>query len=116
MKKLKRIRVDKQRKIAMERVKHLLDMASESSQKLSNRYVLLARKIAMKVNLRLPITLKRKFCKHCGSYFRPGSNVRIRTRNGKIVYYCFECKKTYRVPFTKEKNKKISRPLTPENS
>lgn len=106
MKKGKRDRVEKQKKIAKERVEKLLELASSVNQKLADRYVTLARKISMKVNLRLPSVLKRKFCKNCSTYFRPGVNCRVRTRNGKVVYYCFNCKTTYRIPFLKEKKEK----------
>lgn len=102
----RKFRAENQRRIALERVGKLLDMASDNPR-MANRYAALARKIAMKVNLRLPSELKRKFCKNCGCFFRPGINCRVRTRNGKIVYYCFNCKSTYRIPFLKErKNKK----------
>ena|SRR3989338_3676045 len=74
-----------------------------SDKTLANRYVNIARKIAMKVNLRLPSKLKRKFCKHCYSFLMPGFNCRIRTRDNKVVYYCLECKKFMRFPFLKEK-------------
>lgn len=106
MKKGRRVRIEKQERIAKERVEKLLELASTANQKFADRYVKLARKIAMKVNLRLPSRLKRKFCKNCGVYFRPGVNCRVRTRSGKVVYYCFNCRSTYRIPFLKEKKKK----------
>ena len=74
------------------------DEIFESDPNLANRYIHLGRKIAMKVNLRYPRGLKRKFCKHCYSYLRSGINCRIRTKNKKIVYYCLECKKYMRFP------------------
>ena len=90
----------KQKEIAKNRVEKLFEQAEKTkSQKLANRYVELARKIAMKVNLRMPRKLKRKFCKHCYSYFRDG-NYRVRTRDSKLVYYCFECKKYTRIPLS----------------
>jgi len=98
----RKIRTEKQREIARERVAKLLDMAA-SNHKMADRYVALVKKIAMKVNLRLPSGMKRKFCKNCDTYFRPGVNCRIRTRNGKLVCYCFNCRRTYRMPFLKEK-------------
>ena len=85
--------------IAKERVKNLFFQADEifdKSPDLSNRYVDLARKIAMKVNFRVPKIFKRKFCKHCYSYLKPGTNCRVRTKNKKMVYYCFNCKKYMR--------------------
>jgi len=98
----RKMRSEKQRGIARERIQRLFDMA-ESDRKMADRYVALARKIAMKVNLRLPSVMKRKFCKNCGAYLRPGVNCRVRTRNGKLVCYCFACRHIYRIPFLREK-------------
>ena len=89
------------KKIAQERIKILFEEADkifENSPKLANRYVELARKIAMKVNLRLPKQLKRKFCKHCYSYLKPGVNSRIRIHKNKVIIYCKNCKKYTRIP------------------
>ncbi|MAG20499.1 ribonuclease P [archaeon] len=89
-------------KIALERIKILFKEADKSFSKhpeRSNRYVKLARKIAMKVNLSIPSTYKRKFCKHCYSYLKIGSNARKRIRDKKIIYYCMECKKFNRIPY-----------------
>jgi ribonuclease P protein subunit RPR2 len=65
-------------------------------RKKANLYVHKARKLAMKHNIRLSSSVKKRFCKHCYSYLVPGENCRIRTRAGKIVYYCLECKKYMR--------------------
>lgn len=91
---------NKQKEIAKERIKILFDKADEvfPNKSLANRYVTLARKISMKVKVRLPRELKRKFCKHCYKYLRSGTNARIRTRDGKVVISCFECKKFTRIP------------------
>ena len=91
---------EKQKLIAKQRLDKLFEQAEKTkSQKLANKYVNLARKIAMKLNLRMPRKYKRKFCKHCYSYFRDG-NYRVRTRDSKLVYYCFECKKYTRIPLS----------------
>ena len=98
----------KQKEIAKERVKILFQQAKEVFSKdkaLANRYVTLARKIAMKVKIRIPIELKRKFCKHCYKFLMPGKNARIRTRDGKVIISCFECKKFTRIPVSKKKKK-----------
>ncbi|MEW5896185.1 MAG: ribonuclease P protein component 4 [Nanoarchaeota archaeon] len=87
--------------IARERIKILFQQAEDTfseNRALSNRYVALARKIAMKVKVKIPIHLKRKFCKHCRSFLMPGVNSRIRTRKGRVVISCFECKKFMRIP------------------
>ena len=75
----------KQKEIAKERVKILFQQAEEVFSKdkaLAHRYVTLARKIAMKVKIRIPLELKRKYCKHCYKFLMPGVNSRIRTRDG----------------------------------
>lgn len=89
------------KKIAQERIKILFEEADKvfnKDPKLANRYVDLARKIAMKVNLRIPRNLKRKFCKHCYSYLKPGINSRTRIHKNKIIIYCKNCKKYTRIP------------------
>ncbi len=91
--------IKKEKEVALKRIKQLFEEADNSFKKhpeRSNRYVQLARKIGMKVNLRLPRDLKRKFCKHCNSYLKPNVNVRVRIRKGKVIYYCFNCKKYMR--------------------
>ncbi len=97
-----------QHQIALERIKQLLAEADEvfsSDKKQANRYVQLARNIAMKVKAKIPVELKRRFCKHCYSYLRPGVNSRIRTRAGKVVISCFECKKFMRIPMKHKKER-----------
>ncbi|RME55308.1 ribonuclease P [Candidatus Woesearchaeota archaeon] len=91
-----------EKKIALERIDILMTKAEQvfsKNKSLANRYVTLSRKIAMKYNLRFPKKHKRKFCKHCYKFLMPGVNARVRTRNGKVVYYCFECKKHSRIPY-----------------
>ncbi|MEK6969848.1 MAG: ribonuclease P protein component 4 [Nanoarchaeota archaeon] len=93
-----------QQEIAQERIKILFQQAAEvfpKNKALANRYVTLARKIAMKVKARIPLELKRRFCKHCYSYLQPGVNARVRTRAGKVIISCFECKKFMRIPIRK---------------
>ncbi|MBI5391698.1 ribonuclease P [Candidatus Woesearchaeota archaeon] len=75
---------------------HLFAQAQLNS-KLADKYVKLARKLAMKFNLPLPRELKRKFCNHCYTYFQDG-NYRVRTRDKNVVYYCLTCKKYMRFP------------------
>lgn len=98
-----------QREIALERIKTLFKEAREVFKKdknLANRYVELARKIAMKYKVRIPSELQKQFCKHCYKFLMPDVNCRIRLKDGKVVYYCLECKKYMRFPYTKEKKAK----------
>lgn len=89
-----------QKQLALEHIRSLFQQAEEvfrEDKGLANRYVELARKIAMKMKVHMPAEYKRRFCKYCQAYLRPGVNVRIRTRKGRVVMYCQECKKVRRV-------------------
>jgi len=88
--------------IAKERIQELFRQADEvfdEDPNLADRYVELARKISMKIRVRIPPNLKRKFCKHCYCFLKPGKNCRVRTHEGKVVYYCQQCKKFMRFPY-----------------
>ncbi len=98
----------KEKKIAKERVEILFkeaDKVFDEDKELANRYVTLARKVAMKSNVKIARHYKRRFCKHCYKYLRPGINCRVRTKKNKSIYYCLNCKKYMRFPFLKETRK-----------
>jgi len=98
-----RIPKHKQKEIAKERIAELFkqaDLTFAKNKSLANRYVTLARKLAMKVKVRIPLELKRRYCKHCYKYLKPGVNSRVRTRDSKVIISCFECKKFTRIPIT----------------
>ena len=87
------------KQIASERIEILFKQAkliSKKSLKLADRYVQLARKIAMKAKVKIPVEYKRKFCKHCYSYLIPGKTSRVRIHKGRTIYYCLKCKKYMR--------------------
>ena len=89
----------KHKDIARERIQILFKEARDVFKKkprLADRYVYLARKIAMKYKVRIPPELKRKFCKYCHTYLVPSVNCRVRVQRGKVVYYCMKCKKFMR--------------------
>lgn len=95
-----------QKAIALERINILFKEARavfKEDKELSNRYVGLARKIAMKYKVRISSELQKQFCKHCYKFLMPDINCRIRLKDGKVVYYCLECKKFMRFPYIKEK-------------
>lgn len=106
---MKKIQKKEQENIAVERIKQLFELADNvfsKNKKLANRYVQLARKISMKVNVRIPRMYKRKYCKYCYTYLRPSVNCRVRVDHNMVSYYCYECKKFMRFPYSKEKKKK----------
>jgi ribonuclease P protein subunit RPR2 len=72
----------------------------------SNRYVALARKIAMKYKVRLPSELQKRFCKHCYCFLVPGKNCRVRLGKRLLSYYCQNCQKYMRFPYVKEQKAK----------
>lgn len=94
----------RQEEIALTRIRDLFTEAKNifhEDSKLSDRYVSLARKIAMKFRIKIPSNLKKQYCSKCYSYLFPGSNVRIRISHNKIIYYCKICKNFMRLPLTR---------------
>ena len=92
---------EKQKEIAKERVIGLFKQAEQvfaSDKALANRYVKIARDIAMSVKLKMPRELKRRYCKHCYAYLMPGKNCRVRVHLGKVIISCLDCKKFMRIP------------------
>ncbi len=83
--------------IALARIDQLFLFARKRPD-YATRYVFLARKLAMKVNLHIPLIYKRRFCQHCYTYFKQ-NNYMVRTREGKVVVFCLTCKKFWRRPF-----------------
>jgi ribonuclease P protein subunit RPR2 len=98
------VKTNEFRKIAMERVELLLAQAEEvfdKRQDLANRYVGLVWKIKTKYNLRLPKELKRRFCKKCLSFWRPGATCRVRKVRGRVNVTCLNCGRVFRFPHPK---------------
>jgi ribonuclease P protein subunit RPR2 len=96
------------RKIALERVKLLLSQAGEAFAKepgRAHRYARMARKLAMRYNVRLPTGLRRKICKGCGRYMVTGKNCRVRLspRREAVIMTCLECGHVSRHPYRKGK-------------
>ncbi len=92
-----------QERIAEERIHILFDEAEQAFSEhpeRAHRYVEIGRTIAMKFNLSMPDDLKERFCPHCYRYWAPGTNVRIRVKNGTKVYTCQECGEVTRRPYS----------------
>ena len=91
-----------QKIIAKNRINKLFVMAEHCAisgkRNLADRYVEIARKISMKYLVPIPKQFKRSFCKHCYSYLLSDSTCRIRIHHGKLVVYCYNCKKYTRFP------------------
>lgn len=94
------------KKIAMERIDILFKNAEYEfvyNPELSNRYVNIARKIAMRQRIRIPSEYKRKFCRNCNSYAVPGENMSVRIHRGKVIYKCGRCGYIRRFPINKRR-------------
>ena len=90
-----------QLKIAKKRIYFLFELAKEhfkEDSNLSDKYVKMARRITMKYKIKLPSSLKKRFCKHCHKYLVPGVNCRVRIHKHRIIYYCLGCKHYIRHP------------------
>ncbi|MDY6774074.1 MAG: ribonuclease P protein component 4 [Candidatus Nanohaloarchaea archaeon] len=88
--------------IARERIELLFQEAEEQfpeRKDRSDRYVEIARNIAMSFNLSIPGEHRRKFCKNCYSFLRPGVNARVRVEGGEKKVTCEECGETERFPY-----------------
>lgn len=97
-----------QHELGLERIKILFDRADFEFKKhpeRSHRYIQLARKIAMRYNIRMPKYLKRKFCKKCYRYLVPGVNCRVRTNKAKqvVAITCLKCGNVTRYPYRRGK-------------
>jgi len=75
------------------------DSVFEESPELADRYVQIARRICLRCRVRTPKRWKRRYCKKCHKFLKPGINARVRLRNKKIVITCLECKNIVRVPY-----------------
>lgn len=96
-------------KIARERIDILFKLAEESFKKhpeRADRYVEMARNIATKYNMRMPRIWKRRFCKNCNKFLKPGSNCQIRLRDSCVTIKCLKCGNMVNVPYIKEKKDK----------
>lgn len=88
------------KKIARERIEILFGQAKDAfgtHPERSNRYVDLARKIAMRQRIRIDRQFRRQFCHHCYTFLVPGKNMRVRVHRGTVVITCHTCNKKTRI-------------------
>jgi ribonuclease P protein subunit RPR2 len=93
---------DNYKTIAVERIERLFELAErvfEKHPELADGYVKLAWKIATKYNIRFTRALKRKFCRKCLSFWKPGVSCRVRVQQGCVVITCLRCSQVTRLPY-----------------
>jgi len=89
-----------QKSIARDNIEELFRQAEEtfdSSSKLADRYVELALKIRDKAKVKLTKDEKRRFCKKCHSYLKPGNNCTARVKNKVLLLHCKTCDNIRRI-------------------
>jgi ribonuclease P protein subunit RPR2 len=90
------------REIAKERIYLLIANALREVKddgELANNQARLAKKIAMRLRLRLPYEIRQLYCKECKQFICPGISARVRTGRSKtkaIRVTCLKCGHIYR--------------------
>jgi len=99
------------RRIALQRIHVLFRLARDTIHEdppLAQRYVKVARKIAMATKMRLPKEYRQLICRHCKGFILPGVNCRVRIQHRRephMVVTCFNCGKHSRIPLKSRKKK-----------
>lgn len=88
-------------KLHIERYFELAKENYSSNAGLANRYVTLARKVAMKFKIRLTGEQKSLFCPYCYKFLKPGKENRVRVNGSHLSRYCAKCGKFWRMPLSK---------------
>jgi len=97
------------KRIATQRIHKLFHLAKETFKEdplLAQRYVDMARRIAMAARIHLPTEYRRQICKHCKSFILPGVNCRVRIKQRRephVVITCLNCGKQTRIPLKRRK-------------
>jgi len=103
---------DDVRAIARQRISTLFSLAKQTYHEdpaLAQRYVDMARRIAMAAKLRLPAEYRRQVCRHCKTFILPGINCRVRTKKRRephIVITCLNCGHHTRILLTEREEAK----------
>ncbi|MGQ9539199.1 MAG: ribonuclease P protein component 4 [Candidatus Bathycorpusculaceae bacterium] len=99
--------------IAKQRIQTLFRLAIEVYHEdpcLAQRYVDLARRVAMAARIRLPTEYRRMICRHCKRFILPGVSCRVRIkqlRESHVVITCLNCGKPMRIPLKRKRGRKV---------
>ncbi len=95
--------------IARQRIQTLFLLARETYHKdpdLAQRYVDIARRIAMAAKIPLPKEYRRQVCRHCKSFILPCVSCRVRIKQRRefhLVITCLKCGKPMRIPLERKR-------------
>lgn len=93
-----------ERDVALGRVRRLMALAYAASPEdpsRADRYVGLARRIAMRYQVSLPRELRRRVCRGCDGLLVPGRSARVRVAHGRVTVTCLRCAAVKRYPYTR---------------
>lgn len=103
----KGLRTSVMEKIGAERIEMLMEEAGRSvlaaDDELALRYMVRARKIGMRLNLKTMGKYRGEFCRNCLMPFVSASKFRVRMHGGRVVITCLNCGAIYRKPLRKGK-------------
>ncbi|MEM0010262.1 MAG: ribonuclease P [Candidatus Bathyarchaeia archaeon] len=100
---------NKIKEIASSRIERLFNLAIKMLKErpdLSQRYIEIARKIAMRARVRMGKEKRMLICRHCKRFIFPGVSSRVRLqprREPHIVITCLYCGKHMRRPLRRER-------------
>jgi len=82
-------------RVARARISDLFSLAEREAMgghpELADRYVVLARRIGMRYNVRLPVEYRELYCRGCSAFWIEGRTVRTRIRENRRVRTCLRC-------------------------
>lgn len=88
-------------RIAHERIDDLFALADREATLgdplLAHRYVILARKVGTRYNVRLRPEYRELYCRSCSTYWVEGRTVRTRVRSGRRTRTCLACGRARRI-------------------
>lgn len=94
-----------QKQTAKERIEILLKEAEnvfDENPERAHEYVKKARTIGMRYRIRLPKEFRRRICRNCYHYLKPGVNCTVRLsqkRQSKKIVTCKDCGEVMRYPY-----------------
>jgi len=100
------------KRIARQRIHTLFRLAIETYREdpqLAQRYVDIARRVAMAAKVRLPTEYRRLVCRHCKSLIMPGVSSRVRIKQRRephVVITCLKCGAYMRIPLRRRSRDK----------
>ncbi|HID73771.1 MAG TPA: RNAase P [Thermoplasmata archaeon] len=88
--------------LVRDRIRRLFELAEEETlaghRDLADRYMVHARKLSMRYNVRIPRPLKRRMCPRCHAYLAADA-ASWRVRRGRVIVHCLRCGAVIRRPF-----------------